>query len=149
MSLLHAGGAETMTFGGRPHEVQPAEPAVSEKPSGGLCTLAKCKYGKKRRNIVEIAEVGDWIIGTGGANPKRSAGHGKLVYAMRVDEKITLAEYFRRYEGKRLDADDDCPKRGRYALLSRHFCYFGQNAMDIPDDFIAFEKDGQNFKSNF
>jgi hypothetical protein len=32
ISLLAAAGKETMTFGGRPHEVQPAEPAVSEKP---------------------------------------------------------------------------------------------------------------------
>jgi len=63
-------------------------------PSDGFCTLAKCKYGSARkRNIVELAEVGDWISGTGGADPRVSAGHGRLVYAMRVDEKLTLAQY--------------------------------------------------------
>ncbi len=39
-------------------------------PFGG-CTLAKCKYGTikcktgTRRNIVELAEEGDWIAGLG------------------------------------------------------------------------------------
>lgn len=66
-------------------------------PYFGLCTLCRCKYRKrrdvKRRNIVELAEVGDWVIGTGGAS-KQSAGHGRLVYAMRVDEKPTRWKYF-------------------------------------------------------
>ena len=53
-------------------------------PFGGICTLAKCKYGSKKRNIVEMAERRDWIAGTGGADLSKSAGHGKLIYAMRV-----------------------------------------------------------------
>ena len=53
--------------------------------------LVKCKYGTKRRNIVELAEVGDWIAGTGGADLRKRAGNGKLIYyAMRVDEIISL-----------------------------------------------------------
>lgn len=66
-------------------------------PYFGCCTLCLCKFrksAKKPRNIVELANEGDWIIGTGGANPKRSAGNGKLVYAMHVDRKITLGEYY-------------------------------------------------------
>lgn len=54
-------------------------------PFGGICTLAKCKFGGKKRNIIELAEVGDWIAGTGAADIRKSAGHGKLIYAMRVD----------------------------------------------------------------
>ena len=35
-------------------------------PFGRYCTLAKCKYGSGRfENVVELAEVGDWIAGTG------------------------------------------------------------------------------------
>ncbi|HEV8071318.1 MAG TPA: hypothetical protein VGP76_26630 [Planctomycetaceae bacterium] len=34
-------------------------------PSGGFCSLAKCKFGSAKRNIVEMAEEGDWIAGTG------------------------------------------------------------------------------------
>src|SRR4051812_12384265 len=62
-----------------------------------VCTLCKCKFRKqvgKPRNVVELAVVGDWIIGTGGANLKKSTGHGTLVYAMRVDEKLTRERYF-------------------------------------------------------
>jgi hypothetical protein len=46
-------------------------------------------------NIDEMAEKGDWIAGTGGSDLRKSAGHGKLIYAMRIDEKISLAEYCR------------------------------------------------------
>ena len=73
-------------------------------PFGGFCTLAKCKYGTKKRNIVEMADEGDWIAGTGGVKAE-SAGHGKLIYAMRVDEKIPLADYCRGNKGHRIDAD--------------------------------------------
>ena len=50
--------------------------------------MAKCKFGTRNRNIVEMAEKDDWIAGTGGADLKKNAGHGKLIYAMRVDEKV-------------------------------------------------------------
>ena len=60
-------------------------------PFGGLCTLAKCKIGNKQRNIVEMVEVGDWIVGTGGADPRTSSGNGTLIYAMRVDKKTPLS----------------------------------------------------------
>src|ERR1700680_4148150 len=96
-------------------------------PSGGFCTLAKCKYGSKKRNIVEMAEVGDWIAGTGGVDLGKSAGHGKLIYAMRVDDKLPLAKYCRENVGKRIDADHDIGEKGRFALISHHFFYFGRN----------------------
>jgi hypothetical protein len=63
-----------------------------------VCTLCCCKFDrlkKVRQNVVELAKEGDWIIGTGGANLRKSAGHGKLVYAMRVDEKPTREEYYK------------------------------------------------------
>lgn len=123
-------------------------------PSGGFCTLAKCKSGTKKRNIVELAEVGDWIAGTGGADLRKSAGHGKLIYAMRVDEKIPLAEYCRAYEGERVDTKHDIVEDGRFALISRHFFYFGHNAIDlaeIPRTHLKhnFEKRGPRHRSDF
>ena len=123
-------------------------------PSGRLCTLAKCKYGSKKRNIVEMAEVGDWIAGTGGADLSKSAGHGKLIYAMRVDKKIPLAEYCRDMSGKRIDADFDVAVRGRSALISRHFFYFGRNAInirEIPRKHLRhrFEKKGPGYRCDF
>lgn len=54
-------------------------------PYYGVCTLAHCKFGRKGyKNAVELAKVGDWVVGTGGKG-KKSAGHGKLIYAMRKD----------------------------------------------------------------
>lgn len=55
-------------------------------PFGPYCTLATCK-----QDIRKSAVVGDWIVGTG------SAQHGaseKLVFAMRVTEKLTFNEYW-------------------------------------------------------
>src|SRR5260221_12084613 len=76
-------------------------------PFGGFCTLAKCKYGSKKRNIVEMAEEGDWIAGTGGADLGKSAGQGKLIYAIRVDENVPLGENCRGNRGSRVDRGQD------------------------------------------
>ncbi len=123
-------------------------------PSGGFCTLAKCKFGTKRRNIVELADVGDWIAGTGGADLKKSAGHGRLIYAMRVDQKMPLSEYCQAYQGRRVDAEHVVSQDGRFALISRHFFYFGRSAIDIseiPQDHLdhEFEKRGPGHRSDF
>lgn len=135
-------------------------------PYFGFCTLCRCKFGKRpegKSNIVELAKEGDWVIGTGGAS-KRSAGHGKLVYAMLVDEKLTRAKYFSNsrfaqkksvktgtYKQTRGDNEpprDDFEKHFQFALASRHFYYFGANAIDIPKEFNL-EKKGPGFRSHF
>jgi hypothetical protein len=130
-------------------------------PEGGFCTLAKCKYGTVkskngsiRRNIVELTEEGDWIAGTGGADIQKTAGHGKLIFAMRVDEKIPLEEYCQGNEGSRIDASHDIPEKDRLALMSYHFFYFGQNAIDvseIPRKHLdhPFEKTGPGHRCDF
>jgi hypothetical protein len=123
-------------------------------PFGGMCTLAKCKHRNNKRNIVEMAEIGDWIAGTGGADLSKSAGHGKLIYAMRVDKKISLAEYCLDYNGKRVDAEHEVMRDERRALISNHFYYFGRNAIDIseiPSKHLnhAFEKKGPGYRRDF
>jgi len=52
---------------------------------------------------------------------------------MRVDDKIPLAEYCRAYNGNRIDAEHDLLEDDRSALISRHFFYFGRNAIDIAE----------------
>ena len=123
-------------------------------PFGGFCTLAKCKYGSEKRNIVEMAEEGDWIAGTGGVDLRKSAGHGKLIYAMRVDEKIPLAEYCRGNIASRIDAKHDVAESGRFALISDRYFYFGRNAIDIseiPKKHLhhPFEKSGPGYRCDF
>jgi hypothetical protein len=126
-----------------------------------FCTLCGCKF-EGGKNIVQLAKEGDWIIGTGGANLKRSAGHGKLVYAMRVDEKLTRSEYFTdsqfeqkkpvktgNYKQRHGDNEDpryDVKEHKDFALVSRHFYYLGANAIDIPEGFKNFEKKGPMFR---
>ena len=134
-------------------------------PYFGVCTLCRCKFRKslgKPRNIVELAKVDDWIVGTGGTNPRKSAGHGKLVYAMRVDEKLTREEYYAdpRFAEKRVErnprGDSEQPRdvieaREQFVLISRHFYYFGTSAMDIRGDFVrlGLEKRGPGFRCDF
>ena len=55
-------------------------------PFFGVCTLATCKPGIRRR-----AEIGDWIVGTGTAQRKRK---GYLVFAMRVAEAMSYNKYW-------------------------------------------------------
>lgn len=55
-------------------------------PFHGVCTLATCKG-----QIRGIAEVGDWVVGTGSA---AYGLQGRLVYAMYVSEKLTFDQYW-------------------------------------------------------
>lgn len=122
-----------------------------------LCSLSVCKYSKSGRpNIVELARIGDWIAGTGGASEK-SAGHGRLVYAMRVTGKMSLAEYvsegrFRRRKDAMLALENPIAP-SRLALLSTEFWYFGSNAPNIEDRSwnrdAQFEKRGPGYRSKF
>ncbi len=128
----------------------------SPNPVGGICTLAHCKFSQSgRRNLVEMAEIGDWIIGTGGKSDY-SAGHGRLIYAMRVTDKIPLRTYLtaRRYAGRA----DRFPPAGsdqdRFALISDEFYYFGANAVAIariPARYLSspLEKRGPRHRHDF
>lgn len=106
-----------------------------------------------------------WIVGTGGANLRKSSGNGKIVYAMRVDETLSRGEYYndRRFARKRpstvgtytqkqgdnLRPKNEFERTGQFALISRHFFYFGANAIGIPKEFVTLEKKGPGFKSRF
>ncbi len=54
-------------------------------PFWGFCTLACCKP-----KIRKAAQKGDWIVGL-----SEKAKGNRIIYVMRVDEKLTFAEYFR------------------------------------------------------
>ena len=64
-------------------------------PFYGYCTLATCKP-----KIRKGASVGDWVVGTGSKAKKRG---GRLVYAMRVGEILSLNDYWNdpRFRDKR------------------------------------------------
>jgi hypothetical protein len=103
-------------------------------PYGGFCTLVHCKFGGTdgRPNIVELAEEQDWVLGSGGQS-KKSAGNGRIIYLMRVDEKLPFREYLRdpRFKGR-----TDCIDHGagnQFALVSCTYYYFGKNALPLSD----------------
>lgn len=61
---------------------------LAPNPFGKYCTLAVCKSSiRKNRNI----EIGDWVIGTGSA---RLGNLYHLIYAMKVEEKLTTQGYW-------------------------------------------------------
>ena len=68
-------------------------------PNCGILTLATCKPG-----IREKANLGDWIAGftstvkTAGGTPR---GKEKLIYLMKVTDKMTFKEYWEQYPQKR------------------------------------------------
>jgi hypothetical protein len=76
-------------------------------PFGGVCTLVICKPAIRR-----VAQVGDWIVGTGSKVSPVGDTSGRMIYAMRVTEKLTMAEYDQRsIERLRLKIPDvDSPR---------------------------------------
>ena len=111
-------------------------------PYDGFCTLVHCKFGGTGgpKNIVELAEEQDWVLGSGGQS-KQSAGNGNLVYLMRVDEKLPFAEYL---ADSRFRHRSDCVDYGNgnlSALVSWTYFYFGRNALPLsalPDSLKVF-----------
>lgn len=55
-------------------------------PFYSVCTLATCKPEIRR-----LAQVGDWVVGTGTAQRERS---GYLVFAMKVAEPMSFDDYW-------------------------------------------------------
>jgi hypothetical protein len=66
----------------------PVDDGAAPNPFGGLCTLVICKPAIRR-----TAEEGDWIAGLGSKRAPSGDLSGRLVYAMRVDEVLPMAEY--------------------------------------------------------
>jgi len=66
---------------------------AAPNPFWGTCTLTICKPAIRR-----TSRIGDWVIGTGSKNSKLKDGKiydlsDSLVYAMKITNKLTLAEY--------------------------------------------------------
>ena len=103
-------------------------------PYDDMCTLVHCKFGgwDRRRNIVELVERGDWILGSGGSS-RESAGNGRIIYLMRVDEILPFAKFLadHRFQGR--EDHLDLGNGNVRALVSHHYFYFGRNAIPITD----------------
>ena len=75
-------------------------------PFHGYCTLACCKPVVRR-----VARVGDWVIGL-----SRKVQGNKLIFAMRIEEKLSFEQYWRdrRFAKKRpkMASKQVIPRRG-------------------------------------
>ena len=141
-------------------------------PYFGVCTLARCKFRKKGhpRNLVEKACIGDWVVGTGGADRRKSAGNGNIIFAMKVEDKLPLSRYWNdpKFKKKKPLMDGEyAQRRGdnkkpksvfeeneRFVLISwSEYYYFGKEAaaeaVEIPQEFHKIEKKGPGYKANF
>jgi len=148
-----------------------SDTGFAPNPFGKYCTLACCKP-----SIRLSAAVGDWVVGTSSV---KTVGAGRLVYAMRVTEKLPLEEYsdnprfqykkpsvgLREERGDNIYSQkgknwhqrtsyhdaDNMPKdlRGKYALISDHFVYLGADAIPISKQFVGIVKKGPGYKCHF
>lgn len=67
---------------------------LAPNPFGKYCTLAVCKPKIRKSSKLEL---GDWVIGTGSKALEGTTGRkltDKLIYAMKVTEKITFENYW-------------------------------------------------------
>lgn len=66
----------------------PYDDGAAPNPYWGVCTLAICKPVIRRN-----AQVGDWVVGTGSRHSPINDVSGRVVYAMRVSQKLPMAAY--------------------------------------------------------
>lgn len=148
-------------------------------PFARVCTLVTCKP-----RIRLAATPGDWIAAIAAASPELRSHKNRLLYAMRVTDKMTMSEYdelarrqfkikiadrrsadpIKRVGDSIFDFSQDPPAprhsmhshslknlakdlRGHYALLSNHFYYFGDKAMELPNGMLAIFPQSQGHRS--
>ena len=151
----------------------PIDDGAAPNPFWGVCTLVICKPAIRR-----IAQVGDWVLGTGSRRSPIGDIATKVVYAMRVTERLTMQAYnsrtrqklhekipdwdnadYRRRLGDSIydftvypnvirksvhdERNRERDLRGKYALLSTHFFYFGDKPIELPPDLHEIIKTGQ------
>lgn len=157
---------------------------LAPNPFWDELTLNVCKP-----KIRQSAIIDDWIIGTGSKNVKQKNGStknhsGRLVYAMKVTKKMTMADYDQyckdnlkkkiafidRKDWRKIVGDSiydfsqgDIPRlrkvlhkekdkkrdlSGKYTLLSKHFYYFGNETIKIPNEFVDIIKKEQGHLIN-
>lgn len=66
----------------------PYDDGAAPNPFWGVCTLAICKPAIRR-----TAKIGDWVVGTGSRNAPNGDMSGRVVYAMRISNKLTMSDY--------------------------------------------------------
>ncbi len=63
---------------------------AAPNPYWNICTLVICKPQIRR-----VAKVGDWVVGLGSKNSELGNISNKVIYAMKITQKLTMQEYDR------------------------------------------------------
>lgn len=123
-------------------------------PFGEYCTLVHCKcktHSTAKSNIVEMASVGDWIVGTGGKSEDSTGCNDCIIYIMQVTEKLLIDDYIK---DQRFSGRWDAQRTNLYqthALVSNRFCYFGKrffNISELPLHCQDITKNNQGYRVN-
>jgi len=99
----------------------PIDDGAAPNPFRGMCTLAICKPGIRR-----VAIKGDWVAGLGSKRAHSGDLSGRLVYAMRVEEILSLREY-----------DQQAPKRWPHRIPNVHSADLSERLGDCIYDFSS------------
>ena len=100
-----------------------SDTGLAPNPRNGVCTLAYCKP-----KVRLAAQEGDYVVGLSPA----SSGN-RVVYAMRVTEKLPFAKYLQRYPNR--ETGDNAERRkSPWALISTDFVYRGDKRECLPED---------------
>lgn len=130
--------------------------------SAGANSVSKAKSGVISSSLHKKATG---LLEPAARTRESSPGHGNLVFAMRVDKKLTRQAYntdprfhkkkplistsYARQRGDNLRPASTFERHNQFALISWHFYYFGGNAVTIPKELSDVEKSGPGFKSRF
>jgi len=93
----------------------------------GICTLCDCK----KTSVEKWAQRCSWVIGVGGNNTGKP---DKLIYAMEVEKVLPFFKFRSTYVRKSTYLQAKRIKPTANVLLSRKFHYFGDKAIDFPND---------------
>lgn len=136
-----------------------SDTGFAPNPFHGYLTLATCKPGIRLKT-----KVGEWICGFDSKELSGSpVGEERLVYAMKIEEKLTFDEYYEDprfqkkkprsgklfregdnilYHGERVGEHGYHRKeeewshdlKGKYVLVSQEFWYFGKCAIKVSKE---------------
>lgn len=88
-----------------------------------LCFLSGCK----KSTVEKWAKDGSWIIGIGGNNTGKP---DKIIYAMEVKYTLPFKEFKSKYPSRGCYLESH--KAGPNVLVSSHYVYFGDQAIELP-----------------
>jgi hypothetical protein len=102
-----------------------------------LCFLSGCM----KTTIEKWAKDGSWVIGIGGNNTGKP---DKIIYAMEVKHALTLKDFKVKYPSRSEYYKHKNP--GPNVLVSNHYVYFGNQAIELPKELTGIIKKTQGCK---